>query len=65
LHQRSRTRRIAGGRVRVLDLQRGQALRVYIEKQEKYFYDWLSSEWRVDGQAQNADELAILRISGT
>ncbi len=31
-------------------------------KQEKYFYDWLGSDWRVDGVVQNADERDFLRL---
>lgn len=34
------------------------------DKKEKYFYDFLTSEWRVDGVSQNADLRSILRIPG-
>jgi len=38
----------------------------YVNKNEKYYYDWFSTTWRVNGIAQNADDVAILRInSGT
>lgn len=31
---------------------------------EKYYYDFFTSDWRVDGQSQNADVRNILRIPG-
>ena len=33
-------------------------------QREKYYYDWLASDWRVDGVSQNADVRQILRIPG-
>jgi P2 family phage contractile tail tube protein len=36
---------------------------LYFAKVEKYYYDWLTTAWRVDGASQNADETAILRIA--
>lgn len=39
---------------------------LYLNKNEKFYYDWFSSTWRVNGIVENADDLAILRInSGT
>jgi P2 family phage contractile tail tube protein len=35
---------------------------LHFNKEEKYFYDWKSSEYRVDGVTQNADERDILRL---
>lgn len=35
---------------------------LYFDKQEKYFFDWATSAWRIDGVQSNADEMAILRI---
>lgn len=36
---------------------------VYWDKKEKFFYDFYSSTWRVDGTDQFATEKAILRIA--
>lgn len=35
---------------------------LWFDKQEKYYYDFFTSEWRVDGVTQNADIRNILRI---
>ncbi|MFC2252503.1 phage major tail tube protein [Labrys portucalensis] len=35
---------------------------VFYDGAEKYFYDFLTSEWRVDGVDQNAEERAALGI---
>lgn len=37
---------------------------LYWDGKEKYFYDFQSSDWRVDGIAQNSDMRNILRIPG-
>jgi len=34
---------------------------VYFDKQEKWYYDWETGTWRVDGVDQNQDERDILR----
>ena len=36
----------------------------YFDGIEKYWYDFETQDWRVDGVSQNADERAILRIPG-
>jgi hypothetical protein len=36
----------------------------YWDKKEKYYYDFLGSDWRVDGVSQNDDIRNILRIPG-
>jgi P2 family phage contractile tail tube protein len=35
---------------------------LYFDKLEKYWYDFLGSDWRVDGVSQNSVENSILRI---
>ncbi|WP_412506661.1 phage major tail tube protein [Roseovarius sp. SYSU LYC5161] len=35
---------------------------LYFGGAEKYYYDFFSSDWRVNGASQNGDERAILRI---
>jgi P2 family phage contractile tail tube protein len=35
---------------------------LHFNKVEKYFYDFMGSDWRVDGVDQYADERAILRL---
>ena len=37
---------------------------LWFNGEEKYYWDFFSTEWRVNGVAQNADELSILGISG-
>jgi len=37
---------------------------LWFDGKEKIFWDFFSTEWRVDGVAQNADEIAILGITG-
>ncbi len=37
---------------------------LYFNKQEKYFFDFMGSDWRVDGVDQYADDRTILRIPG-
>lgn len=37
---------------------------LWFNQKEKYYYDFLTSEWRVDGVPQNADARNILRIPG-
>ena len=37
---------------------------LWFDGKEKYFYDFFTSDWRVDGVSQNADVRNILRISG-
>lgn len=37
---------------------------LWYDNKEKYFYDFFTAEWRVDGVSQNADLRNILRISG-
>lgn len=36
----------------------------YWDKKELYYYDFLTSDWRVDGVSQNSDIRNILRIPG-
>lgn len=36
----------------------------YFDGVEKYWYDWKTSDWRIDGSQRNADERRILRIPG-
>lgn len=36
---------------------------LYLNKTEKFYYDWLSTTWRVNGVVQNADDVAILRLN--
>ena len=35
----------------------------YFDGQEKHYFDFFTSAWRVDGVSQNADERRILRLS--
>lgn len=35
---------------------------LYFNLQEKYFWDFFTTDWRVDGMSQNADERNILRV---
>jgi hypothetical protein len=37
---------------------------LYFDKQEKYYWDFFGSDYRIDGVPQNDDERAILRIPG-
>lgn len=37
---------------------------LWYDKKEKYYYDFFTSDWRVDGISQNADVRNILRIGG-
>lgn len=37
---------------------------LWINGSEKFFFDWFTQTWRVDGKDQNADENRILRIGG-
>ena len=38
---------------------------LYYANAEKYYWDWQTTVWRVDGVAQNADEIANLAIPTT
>ncbi len=70
---------VAQGRMARLegdDLQRGELVghshtvqeilhyAMWWNGQEKYYYDFWTSDWRVDGVSQNADVRNILRIPG-
>ncbi len=37
---------------------------LWFDRKEKFFWDFFSAEFRLDGASQNADERNILRISG-
>lgn len=37
---------------------------LWFDGKEKYFYDFFTTDWRVDGVTQNADVRNILRIGG-
>ncbi len=37
---------------------------LHIGGQEKVYWDFFSTDWRIDGKSQNADERQILRIPG-
>lgn len=65
------------GRIDGSDLQRGELAahdymideiyhyQLWIDQKEKFYYDLFTSDWRVDGIAQNEDARNILRIAGT
>lgn len=63
-------------KVEVDDMKRGELIgadhmiheivhyELFWDKAEKYYYDYFTSEWRVDGASQNAAIRNILRIPG-